>query len=103
VKPSRWQPVERGPEDSRASSGHTAPSWHTFTRRVWERGTRQGSHRLVLRNLTNDWSYRVHRKIAEYEVRIYEGGRSLVYRETGFNWQALVRKAKQWSYDQEGV
>lgn len=94
-----WRVEDKGTTDKMSVVGYTAPSWSRFTRRSWVRSTVEGWHRLVLRNMSNDWSYKVPFRGSEYQVRLFDQDGNTLLILTGTNWQDLVGKAKDWSYN----
>jgi hypothetical protein len=101
---NRFHLSDKGAKDKHSVTGYAAPSWHTFTHRVWERETGAGdTHWLTLRNLTNTEGWRPLRAIAQYEVGITDRRNAILYLRVGTDWNALVREAKQWSYDHDRV
>lgn len=93
----RWRITYKGaPEPDHSASGHAAPSWATFDRRVWE----CDGFKLTLTNL--GWNEGTSRtrvrqaprfKIAEYQVVIEGPLFKKVMKDT--DWLRLVRAAKQ--------
>ena len=82
---SHWRCTYQGRPDSESKSGHAAPSWHTFDRRVW----RRGDYEIELINLHRAPP----RRIATYQITL-RGPRGELLRVTGFNWQRIVREVK---------
>lgn len=97
---SPWRVLDAGTRDPMSAAGFAAPSWGNFTQRVWVREVGNFRQRLVLRNMSNDWGFRVPFRGSEYQVRLFDEENTLVLILTGTDWQDLVRKAKQWSYEE---
>lgn len=102
---SRWKCVYKGKPVSLFNGhlGPSAPSWHTFDARIWERG----DARVTLHNLTNlarnagdpreYWLIRdksgQHRRVTRYGVVVTKPN-MLMCKLQGGNWTELVQQAK---------
>jgi hypothetical protein len=95
----RWRCTYPGKPETLgiAASGHVAPSWDSFDKRVWEKG----DLRITLTNLHLKYPERQARapgKIAVYRVLCEQVFGDLPYRLSsaqGTNWTALVKSMKE--------
>lgn len=87
---SCWRCSYYGAPDKISKSGHAAPSWCTFDKRVWKKG----DYTITLRNLNNEGDPRAPGKIATYRVELRYLAR-LIETQRGHDWQKLVREMKE--------
>lgn len=71
-------------------TGYSQPSWSSFDKRVWERETPYGTHRITLKQAGRR---KESPRFILYEVVLDFG--QISQSETGTNWQAMVKKAKE--------
>jgi hypothetical protein len=104
---SHWKCVYPGKRDDLAASGHVAPSWHAFDKRVWQKGELT----LTLTNRTQDsrregnpreyWIITdvngQERKVTRYRVEVDDG--RCIRAWEGSNWIELVEAVKDYLED----
>lgn len=107
---SHWKCTYPGKKDDFSASGHAAPSWHVFDKRVWQKGELT----LTLTNRTQDsrregnpreyWIITdvngQERKVIRYRVELFDG--KLTRAWEGSNWIGLVQSVQDYADDPEG-
>jgi hypothetical protein len=88
----RFKVVKQSRADPYSATGHAAPSWHTFDKKVWERDTPEGTHRVTL---TRDKRTKA-TGLGTYSVVLErEGHGTQIFQ--GTSWQPLVNEVKELS------